>query len=84
MKLAGDKDDIEIAKVIKRTLQQRPPVPSLPPTLPAPLLQPYTTRRYPVSMVICYHCRGPGHYARNCPARQRPYPNRSHQHPYSR
>ncbi len=84
MKLVGDKDDIEIAKVIEKTLQQRPPSPPSSTALPAPLLPPSTTRRYAVSTVICYRCRGSGHYARNCPSCQQPYPNRSYQHPYAR
>ena len=71
MKLLGDKEDVEVAKVIEKTLRQRrsptrssSQVPESPTW--SPRFRPYFTSR---SQMRCFYCNAVGHFARGCPSR---------------
>lgn len=85
LKLVGDKNDVEIAKIIEKSLKAPPPppyawhaplvscTPPRPPNPPNPArlgtFRPQPYNQQPT--FHCYNCRGAGHYARNCPLPRR-------------
>ena len=78
LKLLGDKQDVEVAKIIEKTLRQKqspwqsnclpagPPAWS--PSARLPPFHPYFSGR---SQMRCFNCNALGHFARACPSRPR-------------
>ena len=78
LKLVGDKQEMEIAKLIEKSLKHSSPAwpaPANPQEQSGPLrfLESVSLQRrpfsslQPISMFRCYNCRCVGHFAWNCP-----------------